>query len=362
MQRRTFIQHAGLAGILAAGAAPAVVHAQENLRWRMASSFPKSLETIFGGSLVFAQMVKDLTGGKFQISVHSPGELVPAFGVVDAVQEGTVECGHTCGYYYVGKDETFAIDTAIPFGMNARQTNAWMYRGNGMKLLREFFAAYNIVNFPLGNSGTQMGGWFRKEIKSMADMNGLKMRIGGFAGQILATLGAVPQTIPASDTYQALEKGTIDAVEWSGPYDDLKLGFHKVAPYYYYPGWWEGGPQLSLYINRKQWESLSPEYQAVVTAAASHASLDILSHYDAVNPVAMKQLIAEGAQLRRFPIDFMDAARKTTHARYEQLHESNAAWRKVYGDYSKFLAEQYQWWGVNEFAFDSYMVQQQQQR
>lgn len=177
MERRSFLKNAGLAGVLAAGSAPAIVSAQSQIRWRLTSSFPKSLDTIYGGAEVFAKMVSDATGGKFQISVHAPGELVPAFGVVDAVQQGTVECGHTCGYYYFGKDETFAIDTAIPFGMNSRSLTAWMYDGNGMKLLREFFAGYNIVNFPMGNTGAQMGGWYRKEIKSAADVNGLKIRL-----------------------------------------------------------------------------------------------------------------------------------------------------------------------------------------
>ncbi|MFY8088621.1 MAG: TRAP transporter substrate-binding protein, partial [Rubrivivax sp.] len=176
-----------------------------------------------------------------------PGELVPAFGTVDALQNGTVEAANTAPYYYFGKDETFALGCAIPFGLNSRQMTAWMFEGNGMTLMREFYRQYNIIHFPMGNTGAQMGGWFRKEIKSLADFKGTKFRVGGFAGRVVERIGGVPQNIPGGEIYQALEKGTIDAAEWVGPYDDLKLGFVKVAPHYAYPGWWEGGPQLDLH-------------------------------------------------------------------------------------------------------------------
>ncbi|THF62330.1 ABC transporter substrate-binding protein [Pseudothauera nasutitermitis] len=358
MERRKFMKSAGLAGILAAGTTPAIVQAQQQVRWRLASSFPKSLDTIHGGAEVFARMVSDMTGGRFQISVHAPGELVPAFGVVDAVQQGTIDCCHTCGYYFFGKDETFAIDTAIPFGMNSRGITAWMYDGNGMKLLREFFAQYNMVNFPLGNTGAQMGGWYRKEIKSVADLNGLKMRIGGFAGRVLAKLGGVPQNIPGGELYQALERGTIDATEWVGPYDDHKLGFHKVAPFYYYPGWWEGGAQVSMYINDKQWNGLSAEYRAIVTAAASHAHVNMQAMYDARNPVALKQLIAEGAKLHRFPRDVMDSALKARSEVYKELLDTNPNWKKIYPDYERFMRDQYQWVPIADGSYDQYMAAQ----
>jgi len=358
MERRRFLTHTGLAGILAAGTAPAIVHAQQQLRWRLASSFPKSLDTIYGGSEVFAKNVAEATGGKFVISTHPAGELVPAFGVVDAVQQGTVDLCHTCGYYFFGKDETFAIDTAIPFGMNSRQMTAWMYDGNGMKLMREFFAQYNIINFPMGNTGVQMGGWYRKEIKTVGDVNGLKMRIGGFGGRVLAKLGAVAQNIPAGEIYTALEKGTIDAAEWIGPYDDLRLGLHKVAPHYYYPGWWEGSTQFGLYINDKQWNSLSKEYQAIVRQAASDAHIMVQARYDARNSGALKQLIAQGAKLHRFPREVMDAAFKARNEVYAELMDKNAAWKKIYPDYQRFLAESYQWTPVAEGSYDQYMAAQ----
>ena len=290
MDRRSLIKTAGIAGVLAAGAAPAV-HAQAAVRWRLASSFPKSLDTIFGGAETFARAVKTMSGGRFDISVHPAGELMPAFGVVDGVQNGTVECAHTAPYYFFGKDETFAIGCAIPFGLNSRQMTAWMFEGNGLKLMREFYAKYGIINFPAGNTGSQMGGWYRKEIKSAQDTKGLKFRVGGFAGKVIERLGGVPQNIPGGEIYQALEKGTIDAAEWVGPYDDQKLGFNKVAPFYYYPGWWEGGPQIDLYVNQKAFDALSAENKAIVEAAASQAHVGMQAKYDHLNPGALRQLV-----------------------------------------------------------------------
>ena len=343
MERRSFIRQTGLAGVLAAGTAPAIVHAQANVRWRLASSFPKALDTIFGGAEVFAKKVSDMTGGKFQVSTHAAGELMPAFGVIDGVQGGTVEVAHTAPYYFFGKDETFALGCAIPFGLNSRQMTAWMYEGNGMKLMREFYAKYSMVNFPGGNTGAQMGGWYRKEIKSAADIKGMKMRIGGFAGKVLERMGGVPQNIPGGEIYQALEKGTIDAAEWVGPYDDQKLGFNKVAPNYYYPGWWEGGPQLDILVNQKAYDALTPEYKAIVEAASSYAHVDMQAKYDARNPAALKQLVGGGTKLFRFPKDVMELAFKEAMALYSELSAKNPSWNKVYADYAKFRADQNLW-------------------
>ena len=355
MERRSFIRQTGLAGVLAAGVAPAVVHAQANIRWRLASSFPKSLDTIFGAAEVFAKKVSDMTGGKFQISTHAAGELMPAFGVVDGVQGGTVEVAHTAPYYFFGKDETFAIGCAIPFGLNSRQMTAWMYEGNGLKLMREFYAKYNIISFPGGNTGAQMGGWYRKEIKTLDDIKGLKMRIGGFAGKVLERMGAVPQNIPGGEIYQALEKGTIDAAEWIGPYDDKKLGFNKVASYYYYPGWWEGGPQLDIMINIKAFEALTPEYKAIIESASAYAHVDMQAKYDARNPQALKDLVASKVQVLPFPKAVMDAAFKESMSLYEELNAKNANWKKVYEDYSAFRRDQNLWFRFSESTFDRYM-------
>jgi TRAP-type mannitol/chloroaromatic compound transport system substrate-binding protein len=357
MERRSFVRGAGMAGVLAAGVAPAV-HAQPTIRWRLTSSFPKSLDTLFGVNDVFAKKVSDMTGGKFQISTHAAGEIVPAFGTIDAVQNATVECANTAPYYYFGKDETFALSCAIPFGLNSRQMTAWYYEGNGLKLMREFYAKFNIVNFAMGNTGAQMGGWFRKEIKSLADIKGVKMRIGGFGGRILERIGGVPQNIPGGEIYQALEKGTIDAAEWVGPYDDQKLGFNKVAQYYAYPGWWEGGPQLELHVNQKAYDALPAEYKTIVECAAAFAHHDMQGKYDARNAQALKQLVAGGAKLFRFPKDTMDAAFKAAMEHYAELSAKNASWKKVYDDYAAFRRDVNLWFRFTEASFDDFMQSQ----
>ncbi|MFN3415326.1 MAG: TRAP transporter substrate-binding protein [Caldimonas sp.] len=355
MERRSFIRTTGLAGVLAAGAAPAIVHAQANIRWRLASSFPKALDTIYGAAETFSKKVSDMSGGKFQISVHAGGELMPPFGVVDGVQNGTVEMAHTAPYYFFGKDETFALACAIPFGLNSRQMTAWMYEGNGLKLMREFYAQYNIISFPMGNTGAQMGGWFRKEIKTVADYKGLKFRVGGFAGKVIERLGGVPQNIPGGEIYQALEKGTIDAAEWVGPYDDQKLGFNKVAPFYHYPGWWEGGPQLDLYVNTKAYEGLPAEYKAIIEAAAAYAHTEMQAKYDTRNPAALKQLVAAGTKVVAFPKAVMDAAFKEAMALYADLSAKNPNWKKVYSDYANFRRDQNLWFRFTEAQFDRYL-------
>lgn len=355
MDRRLVIKNAGIAGILAAGAAPAIVHAQANVRWRLTSSFPKALDTLFGVNDVFAKKVSEMTGGKFQISTHAAGEIVPAFGTVDALQQGTVEAANTAPYYYFGKDPTFAIGCAIPFGLNSRQMTSWMYEGNGLKLMREFYRNYNIISFPMGNTGAQMGGWFRKEIKSLADVKGLKFRTGGFSGVIWERIGGVAANIPGGEIYSALEKGTIDAAEWVGPYDDQKLGFNKIAPFYAYPGYWEGGPQLDLHVNIKAYDALSPEYKAIVESAAAYAHIDMQAKYDARNAASLKQLVAGGTKLIRLPKDLMDGAFKASMDVYAELSAKNPAWKKIYDDYSAFRRDANLWFRFSEAAFDDYM-------
>ena len=357
MDRRSLIKNAGIAGVLATGIAPAV-HAQAAIRWRLASSFPKSLDTLYGGAETFAKAVSAMSGGKFEISTHAAGELMPAFGVVDGVQQGTVEVAHTAPYYFFGKNECFALGCAIPFGLNSRQMTAWYYEGNGKKLMREFYAKYNIINFAAGNTGAQMGGWYRKEIKSVADFKGLKFRVGGFAGRVIERMGGVPQNIPGGEIYQALEKGTIDAAEWVGPYDDLKLGFNKVAPHYYYPGWWEGGPQLDVFINQKAYDALSIENKAIVESAASHAHIVMQARYDALNPGALKQLVGTGTKLHAFPNDLMNVAFKESMALYQEIGSKNPDWKKIYADYATFRADQNLWFRFTEMGFDRFMQAQ----
>jgi TRAP-type mannitol/chloroaromatic compound transport system substrate-binding protein len=357
MHRRSLVKSGGIAAVLATGVAPAV-HAQPAVRWRLASSFPKSLDTIHGAADVFARKVRQLSGGRFLVTVHAPGELMPAFGVVDGVQRGAVEAAHTAPYYFFDKDETFAIGGAIPFGLNSRQMSAWTYEGNGLKLMREFYAQYDMISFPCGNTGAQMGGWMRTEIRSADDLKGLKFRIGGFAGMVLERLGGLPQNIPGGEVYHALEKGTIDAAEWIGPYDDLKLGFNKVAPYYYYPGWWEGGLQLDLYVNRQAYDALSPEYQAFVEMASTFAHVQTQAKYDVKNPGALKQLVGAGAKLRPFPADLMTQAFRQSMKLYDELSGRNPSWRKVYADYRKFRSDQNLWFRFTEATFDRFMQSQ----
>ncbi len=230
MKRRDFLKTSVTGAAVAAVASPAIAQGSPEIKWRMTSSFPKSLDTIYGGAEYFAKQVAELTDNKFQIQVFAAGEIVPALQALDATSSGTVEASHTVSYYYVGKDPTYAIFASVPFGLNARMQNSWLYQAGGNELANEFFKKANVIGFPCGNTGTQMGGWFRKEIKTVADLQGLKFRIGGIAGQVLQKLGVVPQQIAGGDIYPALEKGTIDAAEWVGPYDDEKLGFAKVAP------------------------------------------------------------------------------------------------------------------------------------
>ena len=356
MERRSFLKNTGLAGILAAGSAPAFAQAAPEVKWRLASSFAKSLDTIYGGAETISKRVAASTNNKFQIQVFAAGEIVPAFGVVDAVQNATVQCCHTAPYYFFGKDPTFAFACAIPFGMNARQQNAWMYHGGSQALYRDFIKDYNIINFPAGNTGAQMGGWFRKEIKSVADLKGFKFRIGGYGGSVLAKLGAVPQQIAAGDIYPALEKGTIDAAEWVGPYDDEKLGLYKVAKYYYYPGWWEGGPELDLFVNTKAYQDLPKEYQAILEGACYEANVDMMAKYDALNPAALRRLVGSGVQLRPFPREMMQACWKAANEVFDETSASNPRFKKVYEPWRKFRDENILWFRVAEQNFDQFMA------
>ena len=360
MERREFLKGVGVGAaagtsLLAAGAR-AQTAGLPTVNWRMAASWPKSLDTLFGAAELIGKRVTAATGGRFTIKVFAAGEIVPGLQVLDAVQNGTVECGHTAPYYYFGKDPTFAFATAIPFGLNARQQNAWMYHGGGLELMHEFYKDYNITSFPAANTGAQMGGWFRKPINKVGDLKGLKMRIGGTGGLPLAKLGVVPQQIAAGDIYPALEKGTIDAAEWVGPYDDEKLGFAKVAKHYYYPGWWEGGPQLDLMINLKSWEALPAEYKAVLEAACAEANMWCLSKYDALNPQALKRLLAAGVKLQPFSNEILAACYKATQEVYDDIASKNAKFKKIYEPWKKFREEQIQWFAVAENRFDNFML------
>ncbi|MFA7280056.1 MAG: TRAP transporter substrate-binding protein [Sterolibacterium sp.] len=357
MERRKFLKEAGLAGILAAGVAPAIAQTAPTIKWRLTSSFPKSLDTIYGGAEVLSKRLNAITGGKFQVQVFAPGEVAPGGQALDVVQNGTVECCHTCSYYYVGKDRTFAFGTAVPFGMNCRQMNAWIYYGGGQKLLDEFYSNYNVVSFAGGNTGVQMGGWFRKEINTLADVKGIKMRIAGLGGAVFSALGMVTQQIPGADIYPALEKGTIDAAEWVGPYDDEKLGFHKVAKNYYFPGWWEPGPVIHFFVNKKAWDALPADYKAAFEAAAYEANVTMMAEYDHKNPAALRSLVQQGVKLKRYSNEILEAAYKAAVQLYSDESAKNSHFKKIYDEYLKYQKTQNQWFSVAELGMDSFLQQ-----
>ena len=356
MQRRSFLAKTAVAASAGVVAVPAMAQALPSISWRLASSFPKTLDTIFGAADTFTKRVSALTGGRFQIRSFAGGEIVPGLQVMDAVQAGTVEMGHTASYYYFGKDPTFSFDTAMPFGLTSRQQTAWMEQGGGRELMREFFRGYGIVNFLGGNTGTQMGGWYRKQIKTTADVKGLKIRIAGLAGRVMERMGAVPQQIAGADVYPALEKGTIDAAEWVGPYDDEKLGLAKVAPYYYTPGWWEAGPQLSFYVGIKAWEKLPKEYQAAIEAASYEAHLVMQAEYDAKNPAALARLLKSGAKLNYFSRPILDAAYKISSQVMDEEASKNAKFKKIYEPWKRFRQDQNMWASVSEHQMQNFLI------
>jgi TRAP-type mannitol/chloroaromatic compound transport system substrate-binding protein len=356
MKRREFLKSAGLGLAASAVAAPAIAQSMPELKWRLTSSFPKSLDTIYGASEVFAKYVSEATDGKFQIQVFAAGEIVPGLQTLDAVQNGTVEMGHTALYYYIGKDPTWALFCATPFGLNTRQQNAWYHDGDGQKLIDDFGKKFNTYNLLMGNTGAQMGGWFSKEIKEVSDFSGLKMRIGGWAGQTLQKLGVVPQQLAGGDIYPALEKGTIDAAEWVGPYDDEKLGFYKVAKYYYYPGWWEGGTANHNQVNLQKWNELPKSYQAILRGAAAAANTEETARYDARNPAALKRLVANGAQLRPFPQPVMEACLKASNEVNAETSAANPDFKKVWDSIVAFRNDEYLWWQVAEYTYDTFMI------
>ena len=361
IKRRNFITAAGAGLATTAIAAPAVhAQSQPEIRWRLASSFPKSLDTIYGAAETMSKYVSEATDGKFTLQVFPAGELVPGLETADAVSAGTVEMTHTVPYYFWGKDPTFALGAAVPFGLNARMMNAWFYHGGGIDMMNEFYATQNMIAFPAGNTGVQMAGWYKKEINSVADLQGLKMRIGGFAGKVIEKLGVVPQQIAAGDIYPSLEKGTIDATEWVGPYDDEKLGFYKVAPYYYYPGWWEGGPAIATMINLAKWNELTPAYQAILKAGCVVANTDMLSNYDWKNPTALKSLVANGTQLRPLPQDVLSAAFDAAKATYDEVSATNATFKKIKDSQDAFRRDAYLNAQIAEYNYDVFMMTQQQ--
>ncbi len=357
MKRREFLKTAGV-GLAASTvvAAPAVAQSMPEIKWRNAASWPKSLDTLYGGAEFFCKRIAEITDNRFQIQPFAAGEIVPGLQVLDAVQNGTVEMGNTAMYYYHGKDPAFTFGTALPFGLNARQQIAWFDFAGGNELISDLLKSYNCVGFAAGNTGAQMGGWFRKEIKTVDDLKGLKMRIGGFAGNIIAKVGSVPQQLAAGDIYPALEKGTLDACEWVGPHDDEKLGFYKVAKYYYYPGWWEGCGQGHNLINLSKWNELPKAYQAAIQAASHEQYVWTLAKYDALNAAALKRLLGQGVQLRAFPQEVLEACYKAANEIYAGLSNTNPHFKKMYESLTAFRSDSLLWMQVAELGFDSFMM------
>jgi TRAP-type mannitol/chloroaromatic compound transport system substrate-binding protein len=356
MKRREFLTAAGAGMATSLIAAPAIAQSAPELKWRLTASWPKSLDTLYGSCETMAKYVAEATDNKFHIQVFAAGEIVPGLQVLDAVQNNTVEMNHTATYYFIGKEPTWALFCAVPFSVNARQQNAWYYEGEGLKLMNDFAKKSNVYCLVGGNTGAQMGGWFRKEIKTVNDLKGLKFRIGGWAGKTLQKLGVVPQQLAGGDIYPALEKGTIDAAEWVGPYDDEKLGFHKVAPYYYYPGWWEGGTANHFMINLDKWNELPKGYQAIVTAAAALCAVEQQGRYDARNPAALRRLLAAGTKLQPFSQAIMEACLKASQEVNAEASASSPDYKKVWDSLLAFRNEEYFWWQVAEFSYDNFMI------
>jgi TRAP-type mannitol/chloroaromatic compound transport system substrate-binding protein len=363
VNRRKFLKGAAVAGAAStAVAAPAIAQAMPEVKWRQTVSWPKSLDTLYGMAENIGKRVAELTDNKFQIQTFAAGELVPALQVLDAVQNGQVECGHTALYYYFGKDDTFVFGSAMPFGMNSRMQNAWLIHGGGQQLLNEFLADYKSHFIPAGNTNCQMGGWFRKEIAKPDDLKGLKFRLGGFAGKIMSRVGVVPQQIAGGDIYPSLEKGTIDGAEWVGPYDDEKLGFQKVAKFYHYPGWWEPSSTGGFIANKEKWEALPKLYKEALTSACLETNAWGSTKYDAVNPAALKRVVGGGATLRPFSPEVMDTCYKAAQELYKEIAEKNPKFKKIYDSYTAFMADGYLWHQVADYTMDSYMIRYRNQK
>ena len=351
---RRFMLGAAAAAAPAALAAPALAQANPEIRWRAQSSFPRNLDVLYGTLERIANRVAALTENRFRITTFPSGEIVPGLQVMDAVQNNTIECGHTAAYYYIGKEPGLAFFTVVPFGLNTRQATAWFRHGGGNQLAEQLFNDYSITAFPAGDTGAQMGGWFRNEIRTPADVNGLKFRISGLAGRVFQAMGAVPQVTAAADIYPALERGVIDATEFVGPHDDERLGFFRVARFYYAPGFFEPSARLHFMTNKRAFDALPQQYKDALAIACAEADSEMVSRYDHLNPLALRRLVAGGAQLRFYSREILQAAWRANEQLMSDLSGQNPRFRTIWDSYRPYRSELFQWFRVSENSFDNF--------
>ena len=329
------------------------------LDWQMPTSWPVALDTIYGSVEVFVGRISQMTGGKFTITPRAAGELAPGNQVLDIVSQGAVPIGHTASYYYIGKSNAVAFGTTVPFGLTAQQQNAWFFDGGGLPLLQDLYAErFGLIQFPAGNTGAQMGGWFRKEINTIADLQGLKMRIPGLGGQVMAKLGVTVQALPGNEIFQALQTGAVDAAEWVGPYDDEKLGLNTVAEFYYHPGWWEPGAALEVEINLDEWNNLPAEYQEIIKVAAFEANTIMQARYEARNGAALQRLTDSGTQLRVYSDEILTAAAEATNELYDEFAAADTDFASIYEQWRAFRDQVFAWNKINEAPFTTFVYNQ----
>jgi TRAP-type mannitol/chloroaromatic compound transport system substrate-binding protein len=369
MERRQFLKMASIGALGAAALAAcssgdadvdeaAADTSLPELEWDLATSWPPILDTIFGGAERFADRVAALSGGKFMITAQPGGEVVPALEILQNIETDSIDSGHTASYYYTGLDPATAFGTALPFGLTARQQNAWLYEGGGLDMLQAFYAdKFNAIQFPAGNTGAQMGGWFNKEIRSTADLEGLVMRIPGLGSQVMSKLGVTVQVLPGGEIFQALQTGAIDATEWVGPYDDTTMGFHEVTQFYYHPGWWEPGPSLEVMIPLPKWNALPEIYQEIVKTAAYEANSTMMALYDVRNPVALQEEIIDNPDITilQFPDDVMVAAEEASFEIFDESAAASADFASIFEEWKKFRTGIQAWHGLAETSYLEYV-------
>ncbi len=343
-------RHTGASADASAEAGGPAVVTRPRVRWRLASSFPRSTEILHRAVETLAARVAALTDGRFEIEPSEAGALVPPLQVLDAVQAGSVPIGHTASYYYLGKTPALTFETTVPFGMQARQHDAWMRHGGGRELTQQTLDAFGVVGLLGGNTGTQMGGWFRRPVRSLQDLRALTMRIPGLGGRAMEQLGVVPQTIAGGEIYGALERGAIDATEWVGPFDDETMGFYRVVKTYHYPGWWEPAAGLSFYVNRAAWDGLPAAYREALQSASDEVNARMLSEYDARNPAAMASLLEKGVEVVPFPDDVMAAAARASRDLMDEAAAADAHTRRLLDSYRQFQSLTDRWFGLAEDA------------